>query len=108
MKKPTLHNRFVVLVVQFSKRDYTQPKRAVSVIILLFQKGVKTIADYFNENDYDTAYIGKWHLASDGELEEEPTIDYTTSAIPPERRGGYKGFWRASDVLEFTSHGYDG
>ncbi|MFC1144341.1 sulfatase-like hydrolase/transferase [Pasteurella multocida] len=71
-------------------------------------EGVKTIADYFNENDYDTAYIGKWHLASDGELEEEPTIDYTTSAIPPERRGGYKGFWRASDVLEFTSHGYDG
>lgn len=69
---------------------------------------VKTLADYFNENNYETAYIGKWHLASDGELEEEPIIDYTISAIPPERRGGYKGFWRASDVLEFTSHGYDG
>lgn len=71
-------------------------------------EGVKTIANYFTENDYDTAYIGKWHLASDGELEEEPTIDYTVTAIPPERRGGYEGFWRAADVLEFTSHGYDG
>lgn len=71
-------------------------------------KDVKTIADYFNENDYETAYIGKWHLASDGELEKKPRIDYTTTAIPLERRGGYEGFWRASDVLEFTSHGYDG
>lgn len=69
---------------------------------------IKTLADYFTENGYDTAYIGKWHLASDGELEETPTIDYTVTAIPPERRGGYKGFWRAADVLEFTSHGYDG
>ncbi|MBE2893694.1 sulfatase-like hydrolase/transferase [Spirabiliibacterium falconis] len=68
----------------------------------------KTLADYFTENGYETAYIGKWHLASDGELEATPTIDYTITAIPPERRGGYKGFWRAADVLEFTSHGYDG
>lgn len=71
-------------------------------------QGVKTLAEYFHEGDYDTAYIGKWHLASDGELEKTPTVDYTITAIPPERRGGYKGFWRASDVLEFTSHGYDG
>ena len=57
---------------------------------------------------YETAYIGKWHLASDGELEKKPTIDHTITAIPMELRGGYTGFWRASDVLEFTSHGYDG
>ncbi|MDH2926695.1 sulfatase-like hydrolase/transferase [Lonepinella koalarum] len=69
---------------------------------------IKTLADYFTEDGYDTAYVGKWHLASDGELEKEPEIDYTVTAIPPERRGGYKGFWRAADVLEFTSHGYDG
>ena len=30
------------------------------------------------------------------------------TAIPRELRGGYTGFWRAADVLEFTSHGYDG
>ncbi|MEH8131291.1 sulfatase-like hydrolase/transferase [Gallibacterium anatis] len=71
-------------------------------------QNTKTLADYFTENGYDTAYIGKWHLASDGELEQAPTVDYTITATPPERRGGYKGFWRAADVLEFTSHGYDG
>lgn len=71
-------------------------------------KDCKTLADYFTQAGYDTAYIGKWHLASDGELEKKPTVDYTVTAIPPERRGGYRGFWRAADVLEFTSHGYDG
>ncbi|GKX29696.1 sulfatase [Vallitalea longa] len=69
---------------------------------------IKTVANYFEEEGYDNAYVGKWHLASDGELEGKPTIDYQTSAIPLERRGGYKGYWRVSDILEFTSHGYDG
>lgn len=69
---------------------------------------IKTLADYFYEAQYDCAYVGKWHLASDGGLEEKPVLDYQHRAIPLERRGGYKGFWRVSDVLEFTSHGYDG
>lgn len=71
-------------------------------------QNVKTLANYLTEAGYETAYIGKWHLASDGELESAPEIDYTVTAIPLERRGGYTGFWRAADVLEFTSHGYDG
>lgn len=62
----------------------------------------KTIASYFNEAGYDTAYIGKWHLASD-----KGKNDYQTGPVPPERRGGYQ-YWLASDVLEFTSHGYNG
>ena len=68
------------------------------------EEDTKTIADYFNENDYDTAYIGKWHLASGkgpGGFHCEKT------AIPKEKQGGYK-YWRGADVLEFTSHGYDG
>lgn len=61
----------------------------------------KTLANYFYENGYDTAYIGKWHLASGkGKY-------YEKTAVPKELQGGYK-YWRASDVLEFTSHGYDG
>lgn len=68
---------------------------------------IKTLADYLSEAGYDTGYIGKWHLASETK-ENGQVIDYTITAVPPERRGGYKGFWRASDVLEFTSHGYDG
>ncbi|MBT9775067.1 sulfatase-like hydrolase/transferase [Clostridium sp. MCC353] len=75
---------------------------------LALPPGVKTVADYFNEAGYETAYIGKWHLASSGELEKTPVDDFTITAVPPERRGGYKGFWRAADVLEFTSHGYGG
>ncbi len=52
---------------------------------------------------YRVAYVGKWHLASDkGEHRYERT------AVPPDRRGGYTDYWVASDVLEFTSHGYGG
>lgn len=75
---------------------------------IMLPSNVKTLADYIEEAGYETAYIGKWHLASDGELEKAPTIDHTVTAIPRELRGGYTGFWRAADVLEFTSHGYDG
>ncbi len=70
--------------------------------------GVKTLANYLEEAGYETAYIGKWHLASEGGPDETPDIDHTVTAIPPEYRGGYTGYWRAADVLEFTSHGYDG
>jgi len=64
----------------------------------------RTIARWLSEAGYETGYIGKWHLASTGPKK----IDYRTQPIPPEYRGGYKDFWLASDVLEFTSHGYDG
>lgn len=75
---------------------------------IMLPQNVKPLGTYMEEAGYETAYIGKWHLASDGELEKKPTIDHTVTAIPRELRGGYTGFWRTSDVLEFTSHGYDG
>lgn len=62
----------------------------------------KTLAHYLNEAGYDTAYVGKWHLASD-----RTENNYQTGPVPIERQGGY-GYWMASDVLEFTSHGYNG
>ena len=68
-------------------------------------ESTKTMADYFNENGYDTAYIGKWHLASDRYPHKGVHCEKT--AVPRERQGGYK-YWRAADILEFTSHGYDG
>ncbi len=52
---------------------------------------------------YEVGYLGKWHLASTG-----PEINHRTEPVPPAFRGGYDDFWLASDVLEFTSHGYDG
>jgi len=65
----------------------------------------KTLAHYLKEQGYDTAYIGKWHLASFGK--RGGADDFRVRPVPPERRGGYD-YWLASDALEFTSHGYDG
>lgn len=55
-----------------------------------------TLARVFNHAGYDTAYIGKWHLAGRG-----------TDPIPDGERGGYN-HWIAADILEFTSHAYEG
>ena len=75
----------------------------------MLPEGTKTIAEYFNEAGYETAYVGKWHLASQYSFGNDPRkIDNKTKAIPEKYRGGYKDFWIASDVLEFTSHGYGG
>ena len=60
-------------------------------------QNVTTLADRFHQNGYETAYVGKWHLASTG-----------TKPVPPALRGGCRDFWLASDVLEFTSDGYGG
>ena len=57
--------------------------------------GSRTLAHYFKEADYDTAYIGKWHLA-----------DGSHGPVAPEQRGGYD-YWLASNLLEFTSDAYD-
>lgn len=66
---------------------------------------VKSLADYFNENGYDTAYIGKLHLSSGKNGGEN--INCEKTAIPEARLWGYR-YFRGADVLEFTSHGYDG
>ena len=68
--------------------------------------GERTLAHGLAEQGYETTYIGKWHLASCGPMDGPD--DFRTRAVPPDRRGGYQDFWLASDVLEFTSHAYDG
>ncbi|MFC7078063.1 sulfatase-like hydrolase/transferase [Haloarcula halophila] len=50
----------------------------------------------FAEAGYDTGYIGKWHLATTG-----------TDPVPPDAQAGYD-YWRAADILEFTSHPEEG
>ena len=41
--------------------------------------------------------LAKWHLA-----------ERTTGPVPAENRGGFLDFWQASNVLEFSSHPYEG
>jgi arylsulfatase A-like enzyme len=53
----------------------------------------KTLAHYFGGAGYRTAYIGKWHLAS-----QDP--------IPEHEQGGYE-YWLGSNLLEFTSEPYN-
>jgi len=62
------------------------------------------LGNLMKDAGYDTAYIGKWHLATDGVKGEE----YATEPVPEHLRGGYKDFWLAAECLEFTSTGYSG
>lgn len=69
-------------------------------------KHERTIARMLSETGYETAYIGKWHLASAPSAGSEH--DYRTKPVPPELRGGYTDYWLASDLLESTSNAYQG
>lgn len=59
-------------------------------------KDKTTIAHILKASGYDTAYIGKWHLAVT-----------RTEPVPKELRGGYD-YWLGADALEHTSHPYEG
>ena len=52
------------------------------------------IAERFNDAGYNTAYIGKWHLAA---TKGEP--------VPEHLRGGYK-YWLAADAIELITDAY--
>ena len=57
-----------------------------------------TIAKQLRSAGYSANYIGKWHLAP------APA----TGPVAPEYRGGFLNLWEASNVLEHTSHPYEG
>lgn len=56
-----------------------------------------TLAHRMNRAGYKTGYVGKWHLAGTG-----------IEAVPEELRAGYKDYWMAADLLEFSSGAYSG
>jgi len=67
----------------------------------------RTIAHHARAAGYQVGYIGKWHLATT-KRGDEVLVDHETKPVPPEYRGGWDDFWVVSDVLEHTSHSYDG
>jgi arylsulfatase A-like enzyme len=62
-----------------------------------------TLATALRAAGYSTNYIGKWHLAPTG-----PNDKNALGFVPPKYRGGFDDLWQAANVLELTSHPYQG
>lgn len=66
--------------------------------------GTPTLASALRDSGYTANYIGKWHLAGNAGRGTREQI----GPVPPDRRGGFLDLWQASNILEFTSHAYEG
>ncbi len=64
-----------------------------------------TLASSLRQSGYSTNYIGKWHLAGNNGNASQAEA---RGPVSPENRGGFLDLWQASNVLEFTSHPYEG
>jgi arylsulfatase A-like enzyme len=62
-----------------------------------------TIAKVLRSAGYSANYVGKWHLAPVDQNDRS-----TLGPVPREHRGGFDDFWEACNVLELTSHPYEG
>lgn len=62
-----------------------------------------TLASQLRSSGYTANFIGKWHLAAGN-----PTSGEGLGWVRPEDRGGFLDLWEASNVLELTSHPYQG
>jgi arylsulfatase A-like enzyme len=66
--------------------------------------GATTLATTLRQAGYTANHIGKWHLGGNtGQSNAE-----TLGPVPPEYRGGFLDLWQSSNVLELTSHPYEG
>jgi arylsulfatase A-like enzyme len=61
-----------------------------------------TLATVLRARGYSANYIGKWHL---GPETQDPA---TFGPVAPEYRGGFLDLWEGANVLERTSHAYEG
>jgi arylsulfatase A-like enzyme len=68
-------------------------------------EGMKTVADCFNTEGYDTFYLGKWHL--DGA--KEKVVPTNVHIVPRHRRGGFKkwiGYENNNSQYDVWLHGH--
>jgi arylsulfatase A-like enzyme len=67
----------------------------------------QTITDVFNDNDYETIYLGKWHLAGIKEREQRSVMQ----TVPKEDRGRFDtwiGYDNNNSQWDTYLHGHDG
>lgn len=66
-----------------------------------------TFAKQFRSAGYTANYIGKWHLmAADNDVNSSNHTGW--GAVPSQYRGGFDDLWEASNLLEFTTHPFEG
>lgn len=66
--------------------------------------GSTTIASVLRQAGYSANYIGKWHLGGNNGQSDKEQL----GPVSPDHRGGFLDLWQASNVLELTSHSYEG
>src|SRR5580704_1216375 len=62
-----------------------------------------TLAGELRKAGYSANLIGKWHLAPNTEADGGGP-----GAVKPEFRGGFLDLWEGANVIEFTTHPYEG
>jgi arylsulfatase A-like enzyme len=62
-----------------------------------------TLAEELRKAGYTANLIGKWHLGPNGDATPS-----SAGAVSPEYRGGFLDLWEGANVIEFTSHPYEG
>jgi len=62
-----------------------------------------TLAAELRSAGYSANYIGKWHLGPESAAEGGGP-----GFVKPDRRGGFLDLWEAANVLEFTTHPFEG
>ena len=60
-----------------------------------------TLASTLRDNGYTANFIGKWHLS---DTQGQQGLGF----VRPEDRGGFLDLWEGANVLELTSHPYEG
>jgi arylsulfatase A-like enzyme len=66
-------------------------------------RDLPTLASVLRGHGYTANYIGKWHL---GPLDR--STQKGLGFVEPQDRGGFLDLWQASNVIELTSHPYEG
>jgi arylsulfatase A-like enzyme len=66
-------------------------------------QALPTLAGELRKAGYTSNLIGKWHLAPSA-----PSGGGGAGAVKEEFRGGFLDLWEGSNVIEFTTHPYEG